>query len=141
MRGRSRFPFAAVVLSVALAACAGPEPVLYANDRYQAAGAAQAEDDVAACRARAEAAGADEPDQLADGAARTATTGAYGAASGAVAGAIGGSPGRGALIGAAIGLTYGLIASVFAADTPSAAHVAFVERCLTERGYKVVGWE
>ena len=67
---------------------------------------------------------------------------ATGAAVGAVTGAIFGSVGRGAAAGGVSGAVIGLIRGVFGYhNRPSPAHRAFVNRCLAERGYEVVGWE
>jgi hypothetical protein len=64
---------------------------------------------------------------------------AVGAATGAVGGAIWGHAGRGAATGAAVGATSGLIGSLFRrGDDPVKRR--YVERCLTERGYDVIGW-
>lgn len=64
---------------------------------------------------------------------------AVGAASGAVGGAIWGHAGRGAATGAAVGATGGLLRSLLGrGDDPVKRR--YVERCLTERGYDVIGW-
>ena len=131
-------------LMLALGACASePEPVLYPNERLRAVGEAQAEQDVAECRALAESAGASEGDSDAGRAAgSTVAGGAVGGASGAVGGAILGSPGTGAAVGAATGATAGLVRSLFRGGSgPSAAYRNVVDRCLRERGYEPMGWE
>jgi hypothetical protein len=131
-------------LALALGACAsGPEPVLYPNERLQAVGAAQAEQDIAECRALAEGAGASEgADTTERAAGSTAAGGAVGGATGAVGGAILGRPGTGAAVGAATGATAGLMRSIFSGGSgPSAAYRNVVDRCLRERGYEPVGWE
>jgi hypothetical protein len=76
-----------------------------------------------------------------DAARSTAVGGAIGAATGAVGGAIWGSAGRGAATGAAVGATSGLLGSLFRrAPGEDPVERRFVERCLTERGYDVIGW-
>jgi hypothetical protein len=60
-----------------------------------------------------------------------------------VGGAIGGNPGRGAAIGAASGATASLLYALLGLDRwrPGDAYVAFVNQCLSERGYLVMGWD
>jgi len=130
--------------ALALGACAsGPQPVLYPNQQLQAVGQAQAEQDIAECRALAESAGASEGTSDARRAAgSTAAGGAVGGATGAVGGAILGAPGTGAAVGAATGATAGLLRSMFRGGSgPSAAYRNVVDRCLRERGYEPMGWE
>jgi len=138
-------PLAALALIGMLAACSsGPKPILYPNDRLQAVGQAQADQDIAECRELAAnagaSAGADTTRRAAGG---TAVGGAIGGATGAVGGAILGRPGTGAAVGAATGATAGLLRSVFSGGggQPSPAYRNFVDRCLRERGYEPVGWE
>lgn len=131
-----------IALPLALAACAGPEPVLYPNDHLRAVGQARAEEDIAACRAMAANAGASPgADQAGRTATSTAAGGAIGGATGAVGGAILGRPGTGAAVGAATGATAGFMRSLFRRPQPSAAYRNFVDRCLRERGYEPVGWD
>ena len=130
--------------ALALGACAsGPQPVLYPNEQLQVMGQAQAEQDIAECRALAESAGASEGTSDARRAAgSTAAGGAMGGATGAVGGAILGRPGTGAAVGAATGATAGLMRSIFSGGSgPSAAYRNVVDRCLRERGYEPMGWE
>lgn len=135
--------FSLALLAGALAACAGPQLVLYPNAHLKQVGQAQGEADIAECRRQAEAAGASgSAATTAGGAATSAGTGAViGVAAGAVGGAIGGSAGTGAAIGAASGATAGLIQNLFSGPQVSGAYKSFVDRCLRERGYETVGWE
>ncbi len=132
------------ILAVAIftAGCASPQPVLYPNAHYNRVGSEVAKRDIAECKELAGAAGAspggDKATKTAKG---TATGAAVGAASGAVGGAIRGNAGTGAAIGAASGATVGLLGSLIRTPKPSAAYVNFVNRCLRERGYELVGWE
>ena len=67
--------------------------------------------------------------------------GAGGAAVGAVAGAV---SGRGAGTGAAVGAATGATAAVHGAakqTEPSPVYKQYVNRCLKERGYEVLGWQ
>ncbi len=135
-------PFLALALLLVLPACASPKPILYPNDQLEVVGRAAAAGGREVCRARADAAGAHrDPGKAGEIAKGTAVGGGIGAASGAVAGAISGSPGLGTAIGAAAGATAGLLRSLFKESRPSEAHVNFVNRCLHERGYDVVGWD
>ena len=142
---RALRPMALALLAAgALAGCAsGPKPILYPNDRLQAVGQAQAEQDIAACRELAADAGASAgSDQTRRAAGNTAAGGAIGGATGAVGGAILGDLGTGAALGAATGATAGLMRSMFSGGGgPSAAYRNFVDHCLRERGYEPVGWE
>ncbi len=137
-------PLAVALVTLALGACSsGPRPVLYPNEQLQGVGQAQAEQDIAECRAVADSAGASEGASDARRAAgSTAVGGAVGGATGAVGGAILGRPGTGAAVGAATGATAGLLRSIFGGGGgPSAAYRNVVDRCLRERGYEPMGWE
>jgi len=133
-----------LLVAAALAAgCASapPRPVLYPNAKLMQAGEAQAEQDIGGCVALAESSGAEAKDSsravkpLAQGA-------AVGAAVGGVGSAIrGGNVGRGVLGGAAIGGAAGGVRGAFRANEVSPIHRNFVQRCLRERGYDVIGWK
>lgn len=114
-------------------------PVLYPNTHLQQVGQQQAEQDIAVCRELAEAYVQSSAGQ--DIARDTAIGGAGGAAIGAVGGAVSGSAGTGAAIGAATGATAGLLSGLFKKTAPSPAYMNFVDRCLRERGYEVIGWQ
>jgi hypothetical protein len=150
-RGRAGTNRAAWLVAVTLlAGCSTSKPILYPNAHLQDVGEAAAEQDIEFCQEAAETAGA-EPDsgKAGETATRTATGAAMGsaagAAGGAVAGAIRGNPGRGAMTGAAAGAaggaTHGLLRSMFSRRQPSQVYKQYVNRCLRERGYDVVGWK
>lgn len=123
-----------------LTGCAGTQqPVLYPNVHLQQVGQQQAEQDIAVCREMANAYVQSSAGR--DVARKTAVGGAGGAAVGAVGGAVGGDAGRGAAIGAATGATAGLLSGLFKETAPSPVHKNFVDRCLRERGYEVIGWQ
>jgi outer membrane lipoprotein SlyB len=130
----------AVALSVAmLNGCASVDrPILYPNERYQAVGKPAAEQAVNTCMGLAQGAGADT--QESDVVRRTATASVVGGATGAVIGSFSGSAGRGLAAGAAAGAAGGLISSALTPSQPSAGYRAFVQRCLADRGFEVVGW-
>jgi len=128
----------ACLLPLALA-CAPKRPVLYPNDRYRSAGAAAATD-VTECQEQAAAYGYEaQPGARATGSA--AAGAAAGAAVGAVGGAILGHPGRGAALGAGMGGTRGLLRGLFHWQEPAPLQKGFVEACLAEQGYRVIGWK
>jgi hypothetical protein len=126
--------FAAVVL---IAGCAAQRPVLYPTERLAQVGAAS-DRDVSECQHLAEAnVSSTVPTETVR---ETAIGGGIGAASGVVGGAIFGSPGIGAGVGAASGATASLLGSLLRAHT-NTTYQNYVSTCLSERGYRVVGWE
>ena len=131
---------ARLVLVLLLIGCAGPKPVLYPNEHYRTVGEDVAKRETTECRKEAKVAGGSPRGGGTAVAGGTAVGAGAGAASGAVGGAIAGSAGLGAAIGAASGAAYGFIGSLFRPSTPNPAYTRFVERCLVERGYEVVGW-
>lgn len=127
---------------LSLAGCTGTRrPVLYPNAHLQSVGEARAHADVDQCMRLAETHGA--PVYGGKDVARDTATGA--AVAGAAAGAWGlvrknGEAGNRALAGAAAGSTAGLVRGILRVGRPSQTLVGFVNRCLSERGYEVVGW-
>jgi len=123
--------------------CLAPRPVLYPNDTLRQAEESQVDRDIDDCDALAKKYEAN-PNANAAGeiAGRTVEDSAVGGAAGAVGGAVAGNPGVGAAAGAAAGATAGLIRGIFHAHrSPSPVYRRFVERCLSDRGYEVIGWE
>ena len=59
------------------------------------------------------------------------------AASGVAGGAIFGSPGT----GAAVGATAALLGSLLRSSTPNVTYQRYVNTWLSERGYRIVGWQ
>lgn len=121
-----------------LGGCASNQPVVY---RADGAGSGTIEAAIADCKQLAEQAGARPGGAAGATAKRTAEGAAVGAATGAVGGAIAGNAGEGAAIGAATGATVNLIRNLFNEPAPNPAYRAYVERCLRDRGYDVVGWQ
>jgi uncharacterized protein YcfJ len=128
-------------LGVALATGCAKRPVIYPNARSQQVGEAGVERDIEDCQRLARI-HAREGSALARDATRsTVAGGAVGAATGAVGGAIWGHAGRGAATGAAVGATSGLLGALLRrAPGEDPVERRFVERCLAERGYDVLGW-
>jgi len=120
--------------------CAAKRPVLYPNEQYRAAGAEKARQEIDTCLKLAEE--ADSQGRLAEEvAAKTGKSALVGGATGAVVGAITGSALRGGLIGAAAGGTAALVSSAIRTPEDSPVFRRFVELCLYEKGYQVLGWQ
>jgi outer membrane lipoprotein SlyB len=131
---------ALLALAAAALACAA-RPVVYSSVQGGRADPVQLERDVDECTALARVHAREGRALARDATRSTVTGGAVGAATGAVAGAIWGSAGRGAATGAAVGATSGLLGSLLRrAPGEDQVERRFVERCLTERGYDVIGW-
>ncbi len=135
-------PAPALAALLLVAGCASPEPVLYPNDHLAYVGRDAAEEDIEDCRDMAETAGANPGEGSGEQAAGGAVVGgAVGGAAGAAGGAVVGAAGRGAAVGAAAGAAGGFVRGLFKGPKPSAAYQNFVNRCLSDRGYEVVGWD
>jgi outer membrane lipoprotein SlyB len=120
------------------------QPVLYPNAAYEQMGAQAARDATAVCVSRAQDAGL-SPEEHDNAVGRGA---AKGAAVGGTIGAVGsvvrgrgveGALGAGAR-GAAVGAAAGAVAGSFR-ETPNMTYRHFVQRCLSERGLDVIGWQ
>jgi uncharacterized protein YcfJ len=115
------------------------QPVLYPNAHYQAAGRPGANQAIADCTRLAKEFGL--PNHQRDEIPGKAAAGAaIGAASAGAWGLVQGNAGGRALAGAAAGGAGGLVKGAFDSDTPDPTHKRFVEKCLSDRGYEVVGW-
>ena len=128
-------------VALGLAGCASAQsPILYPNAHLQQVGQDQAERDIAACR---ELASQNVPSAAGKEIGKDTAVGAVGgAAVGAVAGAVSGhGAGRGAAIGAATGGTAGAVHGAAKQTGPSPVYKSFVNRCLREKGYEVMGWQ
>ncbi len=147
-----RFPLAAscVVALATLAGCAatGPNspsarPVLYPNATLNRVGTAQGQAEIDGCISRAMAAGltADEKNN------EVGRRAGEGAAVAGVASAVGAlltgrssDVLRSGAIGAAVGGSAGAVSGAFNNDRPNGTYRQFVQRCLSERGFEVIGW-
>jgi outer membrane lipoprotein SlyB len=124
----------------ALAACAtSSRPVLYPNAQLKRAGNDAAQRDIDQCMQMAENAGVSKSNN------QVARRGAEGAAVGGAAAAVGqvirgGSVGEAAAVGAAVGGTAGAVHGAFQ-NNSNPTYRNFVQRCLHERGYDVIGWD
>jgi len=126
---------------LALGGCASSQsPVLYPNAKLKQVGREQASRDIEECRKLAD----DYVQSTAakDVAKGAAVGGAAGAAIGAVGGAVSGrGAGTGAAVGAATGATAGAVHGAAKQTEPSPVYKRYVDRCLGERGYAVIGWQ
>ena len=119
-------------------------PVLYPNATLNRVGDVQGRAEADVCMARAASAGL-TPEEKTNAVARGAGAGA---ATGAVASAVGalitgrGSEGvlRAGVGGAAVGGSAGAVQGAFRNDRPSGTYRNFVQRCLGEKGFDVIGW-
>ncbi len=127
-------PLLILAIGVAASGCGAKRPVIYEGGP----GARQA---IAECEQRARQGGADSG-RLGTVARDTATGAAMGAAATGIYGAVRGDSdvGNRAAAGAAAGAGVALIRSGVRASEPSAAYRGYVNRCLRDRGYDVVGW-
>lgn len=132
---------AGVVLAAAfVSACRSYEPVLYPNAKLEQVYQDEVDRDIAFCEANAKEYVAN-PSRAKRAAGDAAEGAVVGGATGAAAGAVLGSIGQGAGAGAAAGAAGGLARGIFTSRAPDPIYQRFVERCLSDRGYEVIGWE
>lgn len=125
---------------ILITACAKKRPVLYPNATYQAAGATVAKADIDDCIQLAADHG-HATDSGKNVAASTAKGAITGTVVGGAVGAVTGRPGRGAAVGAAGGGSGGLMRGAWKSGDPDEIERRFVEQCLRDKGYKVIGWK
>ena len=123
-----------------MSACAKKRPVLYPNATYQAVGKTAAEADIDDCIQLAADHG-HATDQGKKVAGSTAGGAVVGAAVGGAVGLVTGSPGRGLAAGAAGGGAGGLARGAMKSGDPDQIERRFVEQCLRDKGYNVIGWK
>ncbi len=134
----------AMLLLLAVSACAGPHPTLRSNKQLHMYGRQVAQQEIDSCRQRAEQSGLRHGANQSANAATGAVLGlTLGGAVGASAGIVGGLPGVtiGAAAGSAIGFTLGLLGGTFKPLEPDSSYAETVTKCLKEKGYEVSGWE
>ena len=123
-----------------VAGCAtNQKPVLYPNAHLKIVGDATAQRDIHVCIESAENSGVSKSNN------QVVKSGAQGAAVGGAAAAVGtlirgGSVIQGAAAGAAVGGTAGAVHGAFRNDV-NPTYKNFVQRCLHDRGYDVIGWQ
>jgi hypothetical protein len=140
--------FASLLLFFHIGGCATQRPVLYPNEHFKRTGREASERQIDECLREAEAyvSSNGRAGEVAGSAAGSAGTGAIvGAAAGAAGGAVLGHAGRGAAAGAAGGaaggLTRGAIRGASASGRPDPIVRNYVNRCLREKGFDVIGWK
>ncbi|MFA6237701.1 MAG: glycine zipper family protein [Bacteriovorax sp.] len=127
--------FLFIVLTMTLASCAS-KPKLYPNETLKSRGKEVADNDIKQCM--------DDADLYLESSegkkiAKSAGFGAVvGGAVGAVAGAFTGNISRGAAQGAAMG---GVGGGTAGALTPDELKHRYVNQCLNDKGYRVLGWD
>ncbi|MGB5442019.1 MAG: hypothetical protein WBN57_05270 [Gammaproteobacteria bacterium] len=118
------------------------QPVLYPNNHLKSVGAQKAEQDIAACFALARASSVN---QRKDGDIGRKTVGgaAIGGASAGAWGAVRDSNdvGNRALAGAAAGAAAGAVRGGLQMTETSPLFMNFVNKCLSEKNYSVIGWQ
>jgi hypothetical protein len=119
------------------AACA-TEPIVYPNETLRQSGEVAVRENTEACLAEAEA--YVEHGRVPEAAKRGAEGAVVGGAIGGAVGAVRGSVGRGAAAGAAGGAAGSLAHSLWHWGDSDPVVKRYVERCLAERGYDVIGW-
>lgn len=123
-------------LSVILLVSCASRPQLYPNEKLKAEGKTQSEKAVEKCLAEADAyLESSKGKQVLKGAGRGA---AIGGAIGAVTGLFSGNLARGVVQGAAVGGTAG---GVSQAVSPNQLKQRYTEKCLSDQGYRVIGWD
>lgn len=124
-----------VFVLLALVSCAS-KPELYPNEKLKSVGKKAAQKDVDRCIADAdEYLKSSKGKQVAKGAGSGAVIGgAMGAVSGIFSGNLGGGLIRGGAIGAAGGGAVGGL-------SPDQVKRNYVNQCLAEQGYQVIGWD
>jgi uncharacterized protein YcfJ len=140
---------AALLGAALLAGCAttGPSspsarPVFYPNATLNRVGDAQAQSDSDQCMSNARNAGLtpeEKDNAVAHGAAKGA---AMGGVAGLVGGIVRGRPDRAienGVAGVAVGGSVGAVAGAFH-EKPSGTFRHYVQRCLKDKGYDVIGW-
>ena len=130
--------FVAFLAILFFSGCASHGPVLYPNDHLKRVGEGGAKRDIQECDRQA------AEYVKSEAALNTAKSTAIGAGAGAIiggaVGAVTGNVGKGAAAGAAGGGASGLLSGLFRGSKPSPTHMNYVDRCLREKGYEVIGW-
>lgn len=123
-------------LSVLFFVSCASKPKLYPNEKLKTVGRTQAEADIDQCIADADVyLESSKGKQIARGAGAGA---AVGAAMGAVTGIFTGNVGRGLVQGGAIGAAGGATAGAL---SPDEIKRRYVNQCLADKGYQVLGWD
>ena len=135
--------FLTTSLSLTLIGCSAvmgkKSPDFYPNETLQRQGPGAANSAAQYCMALADEY-VKQPNVYAESLKQGLGGAAIGAGTGAVGGAIFGNAGRGTGAGAAMGGILGVLRGASQSSDPSPSYERFVERCLQQKGYEVVGW-
>jgi len=133
----TRLAALALLALTTLAACV-TQPIVYPNEKLRHSGQVAVQADTEACIAEAKA--YLESGRVPELAKQTAEGAVVGGAVGAAVGAVTSSVGRGAAAGAAGGAAGTVARGLWHWRDPDPVEKRYVERCLAERGYDVIGW-
>ena len=126
-------------LTLGVLGCSAKRPVLYPDLHYQRVGKIRAEQDIDTCIHSARGAGLEE--NRAGNVAKQAGAGAaVGGAAGGAYGMVRGDAGERAAAGAAAGAASGAVGAGLRSGEPTPILRRYVERCLRDKGYDVIGW-
>ena len=127
--------YSIIISLIILASCAS-RPQLYPNDKYKAVGKEVAKADIDQCMADADKfLESSKGKNIAKGAgAGAAIGGVIGAVSGIFTGDVVGGAARNAVVGGAAGGTVGAL-------SPDQIKHKYVNECLADKGYRVLGWD
>ena len=148
IRPRSALALVALSSLLVLGGCAATgtnspsaRPVLYPNAALNRVGAAQGQAEASACMSQALASGL-TPDEKTNEVGRRAGEGAATAGIASAVGALitGRSVLKAGAAGAAIGGSAGAVSGAFHNDKPNTTYRHFVQRCLSDKGFEVIGW-
>ncbi len=128
--------FCSYILILLMSYACSSKPVLYPNQALKSAGKGQAQKDIDQCLADADTYLESPKAKKILGS--TGKGALFGGAVGAVTGALTGNFGQGLAHGAAIGGTAGAVGESI---SPDELKRSYVNRCLAEKGYQVLGWE
>ncbi|BCS89532.1 hypothetical protein [Pseudodesulfovibrio sediminis] len=132
---------ALIGLVLMAAGCGKKRPVLYPNAHLESVGMQVAQADIDACILKAEEAGAAAIDGN-EAAGKVATSAGIAAAAGAVfAAIIGNDVGRTAAAAGGAAAAGQTVSEAVNSGDPAAIHKQFVDRCLRDKGYDVIGWK
>ena len=146
MTHRSFISFSAVasVSAMLLSGCATPvaKPAFYPNAHYQRVGPAQAQSDAQFCAELAQQSDVKAVNKIDAG--RAAAAGAAGVGTAGVVGSVlsGGKPSLKNIAAGAAAIGAGGAAATAAGQSVGGSSIyrQFVQQCLAERGYQVIGW-
>ena len=133
------YMFAALCLMATFIGCTPKRPQMFPNSKYNSTNPARLQSDVDYCMSLADEY-VQEPNRYTEALKKGAVGGVVGAGAGAVAGSIYGNAGRGTGAGAAVGAIVGVLQSLYETSDTSPTYQRFVEHCLQNKGYEIVGW-